>query len=204
MKMETLSLGSTGPNVKLVQSLLNKIGYSAGAVDGSFGAGTQQAVIRFQRDYGLTPDGVIGPATWAVLERLLLGYDTVTVRPGDTIYAIARRFHTAPNAVLTANPGVSPTALYVGQRLVVPYGIDVVYTDIDYTYEILDRQLRGLRARYPFLEVGSIGMSVMGKNIYVVRLGRGPNQVSYNASHHANEWITTPLLMKFIENFAKA
>lgn len=202
--METLSLGSTGPNVKLIQSLLNRIGYNAGAVDGSFGSGTQQAVIRFQRDYGLTPDGVVGPATWAVFDRLLLGYDVYTVRPGDTIYAIARRFHTTQNAILTANPGVNPNALYVGQRLVVPYGLDIVPTDIDYTYEILDRQLRGLRARYPFLEVGSIGTSVMGKNQYVVRLGRGTNQVSYNASHHANEWITTALLMKFIENFARA
>jgi g-D-glutamyl-meso-diaminopimelate peptidase len=202
--METLSQGSTGPNVMLIQSLLNSLGYNAGAVDGGFGPGTRQAVIRFQRDYGLTPDGVVGPATWAVMERLLLGYDTYTVRSGDTIYAIARRFHTTQNAVLTANPGVNPTALFVGQRLVVPYGLDVVYTDINYTYEILDRQLRGLRARYPFLEVGSIGQSVMGKNQYVVRLGRGTNQVSYNAAHHANEWITTPLLMKFIENVAKA
>jgi g-D-glutamyl-meso-diaminopimelate peptidase len=202
--METLSPGSTGPNVKLVQSLLNRIGYSAGAVDGAFGPATRQAVVSFQRDYGLTPDGVIGPATWAVLERLLLGYDTVAVRPGDTIYTIARRFHTTQNAVLTANPGVNPQTLAVGRRLVVPYGLDVVATDIDYTYEILDRQLRGLRARYPFLEIGSIGTSVMGKNLYVVRLGRGPNQISYNASHHANEWITTTLLMKFIENAAAA
>jgi g-D-glutamyl-meso-diaminopimelate peptidase len=202
--METLSLGSTGPNVKLVQSLLNKLGFNAGAVDGIFGPGMRQAVINFQRSYGLTPDGVIGPATWAVLERLLLGYDVYTVRQGDTMYAIAQRFHTTVNAIRTANPGVSPTALYIGQRLIVPYGLDVVYTDIDYTYEILDRQIRGLRVRYPFLEVGTIGKSVMGKNLYVIRLGRGSNQVSYNASHHANEWITTPLLMKFIENASKA
>jgi g-D-glutamyl-meso-diaminopimelate peptidase len=202
--METLYRGSTGPNVKLVQSLLSRIGYTAGAVDGSFGARTQEAVLRFQRAYGLTPDGVIGPASWAVLERLLLGYDEYTVRAGDTISNIAKRYYTTTNAILTANPGVRPEALSIGQRLTVPYGIDVVYTDIDYTYEIMERQLRGLRARYPFLEVGVLGQSVMGKNLYVVRLGRGSNQVSYNASHHANEWITTPVLMKFIENAARA
>jgi len=94
--------------------------------------------------------------------------------------------------------------LTIGQQITVPYGIDIVFTDIDYTYEIMERQIRGLKARYPFLEVGTIGKSVMGKNLYYIRLGRGPNQVSYNASHHANEWITTTLLMKFIENFAKA
>lgn len=202
--MEILALGSTGPNVKLIQSLLNKIGYNAGPVDGDFGTQTQQAVIAFQRNNGLVPDGIVGPSTWNVFERLLLGYETYTIRPGDTLYTIARKYYTTVNAILTANPGINPSALVVGQRIIVPYGIDVVFTDIDFTYEIMERQLQGLRVRYPFIEVTSIGNSVMGKNLYCVRLGRGSNQVSYNATHHANEWITTPLLMKFIENVAKA
>jgi g-D-glutamyl-meso-diaminopimelate peptidase len=138
------------------------------------------------------------------LERFLLGYDTYIVRSGDTIYAIARRYYTTPAAIITANPGIDPNHLAIGQRIIVPYGIDIVFTDIDYTYDILDRQIRGLKVRYPFLEIGSAGSSVMGKNIYTIRLGTGPNRVSYNASHHANEWITTPRLMKFVENFAKA
>lgn len=204
MEMETLSLGVAGPNVKLIQSLLNKIGYNAGPVDGIFGSQTRQTVIAFQRNNGLVPDGIVGPATWSVFERLLLGYDTYTVRPGDTLYYIARRYYTTLSVILTANPGINPNALRIGQRIVVPYGIDIVFTDIDYTYDIMERQIRGLRARYPFIEVGSAGNSVMGKNLYSIRLGRGTNRVSYNASHHANEWITTPLLMKFIENFAKA
>ncbi len=202
--METLALGSTGPNVKLIQSLLNRIGYNAGTVDGSFGPQTRQAVIAFQRDNGLSPDGIVGPATGSVFERLLLGYDTYVIRPNDTLYNIARRYYTTLNAILTANPGISPNALRIGQQIVVPYGIDIVFTDIDYTYEIMERQIRGLRARYPFIETGSIGSSVMGKSLHTIRLGRGSNRVSYNASHHANEWITTPLLMKFVENFAKA
>ncbi len=202
--METLALGSRGPNVKLIQSLLNRIGYNAGPVDGIFGPRTQQAVIAFQRDNGLTPDGIVGPATWSVFERLLIGYDTYTIRAGDTLYNIARRYYTTVNAIVTANPGIDPNALTIGQQITVPYGIDIVFTDIDYTYEIMERQIRALKARYPFLEVGTIGKSVMGKNLYYIRLGRGPNEVSYNASHHANEWITTPLLMKFIENFAEA
>jgi len=71
-KMETLSLGSRGPNVKLIQSLLNRIGYNAGPVDGIFGPQTQAAVIAFQRDNGLVPDGIVGPATWRVFERILM------------------------------------------------------------------------------------------------------------------------------------
>ncbi|WP_010252441.1 M14 family metallopeptidase [Acetivibrio cellulolyticus] len=202
--METLTLGSTGPNVKLIQSLLNRIGYNAGPVDGKLGLQTQQAIKAFQRNYGLVPDGVVGPATWRIFERFLLGYDIYTIQPGDTLNNIARKYYTTLNAILTANPGINPNALTIGQRITVPYGIDIVYTDIDYTYDILERQIQGLRVRYPFIEVGSAGNSVMGKMLYTIRLGRGSNQVSYNASHHGNEWITTPLLMKFIENFAKA
>ncbi|MDF2524368.1 MAG: gamma-D-glutamyl-{L}-meso-diaminopimelate peptidase [Clostridiales bacterium] len=202
--METLTIGSVGPNVKLIQSLLNKIGYNAGAVDGSFGSQTQRAVTDFQRNNGLVPDGVVGPSTWSYFERFLRGYDIYTIRQGDTLYNIARRYYTTLNAILTANPGINPNTLRVGQRITVPFGIDIVFTDIDYTYDILERQIRGLRARYPFIETGVVGNSVMGKNLYYLRLGRGSNQVSYNASHHANESITTPVLMKFIENFAKA
>lgn len=73
-----------------------------------------------------------------------------------------------------------------------------------YTYEIMKKQIWGLKKKYPFIEVGSAGNSVMGKNIYYLRLGRGPNPVFYNGSHHANEWITSVLLIKFIINFAKA
>ncbi|MDP4094816.1 MAG: M14 family metallopeptidase [Bacillota bacterium] len=202
--MEVLSLGSSGPNVKLIQSLLNRIGYNAGPIDGIFGTQMRSAVIAFQRNNGLVPDGVVGPATGNVFERLLLGYDTYTIRSGDTLFKIARKYYTTLNAIMTANPGINPGALSVGQRIIVPYGIDIVFTDIDYTYEIIQRQIQGLRVRYPFLEVGSAGNSVMGKNLYTIRLGRGSNQVSYNASHHAQEWITTPLLMKFVENVAKA
>lgn len=202
--METLSVGSRGPNVKLLQSLLARIGYDPGAVDGVFGQQTREAVREFQLDNGLEPDGVVGPLAWSRLERFLLGYDTYSVRPGDTFYSIARKFYTTLNAVLTANPGIDPRNLKIGQKLVVPYGIDVVFTDIDYTYEIMERNIRGLKARYPFLEIGVAGKSVLGRNLYYIRLGNGPTEVFYNGAHHALEWITAPLLMEFVENFARA
>lgn len=44
----------------------------------------------------------------------------------------------------------------------------------------------------------------MGEDIWVIKLGKGSRQVFYSASIHANEWITTPVLMKFIENYANA
>lgn len=202
--MPILRRGSTGVYVKLIQSLLARIGYNPGPVDGIFGAQTEQAVIAFQRDNGLVADGIVGPQTWNLFERFLRGYDVYTIRPGDTLAAIARRYYTTVGAILTANPGINPLNLRVGQRITVPYGIEVVFTDIDYTYDIMERDIQGLRARYPFIETGVAGRSVLGKNLYYIRLGRGPREVFYNGAHHANEWITTPLLMKFIENFSKA
>ncbi len=202
--MQTVATGSTGPDVRVVQSILNRIGYNSGAVDGVFGSQTQQAVVAFQRNNGLTPDGVVGPATWSVLNKFLLGYDTYTVRPGDTLYSIARKYYTTVNAIVTANPGINPNMLSVGQRLIVPYGIDVVTLDIAPTYEIIQTQIRGLKARYPFLEIGSAGKSVMGKELTWIRLGRGNREAHYNATHHANEYINTPVLMKFIEDYSRA
>jgi len=183
---------------------LAQIGYNAGPVDGIFGQATRQAVLAFQRNNGLAPDGIVGPATWGRLEPFIRGYDRYTIRQGDTLYQIARRFHTTVQAITTANPGINPNNLAVGQTITVPYGIDVVLTDIDYTYEIMEKNIQGLKARYPFLEVGTIGTSVLGKNLYYIRLGQGQNEVFYNGAHHGLEWITTVLLMKFVENFARA
>jgi g-D-glutamyl-meso-diaminopimelate peptidase len=82
--------------------------------------------------------------------------------------------------------------------------MSLVLTNSYYTYRVLERDIRDLKQRFPFIQVGIAGKSVLGKNLYYLRLGTGNNRVFYQASHHANEWITTPNLMLFIENFAHA
>lgn len=81
---------------------------------------------------------------------------------------------------------------------------NIVQTDINYTYEIMKSDIIALRNRYPFLETGNIGYTVLGKQIPYIRIGTGEKEVLYSASFHANEWITTVVLMKFIEDFCKA
>ncbi|MBC9715894.1 peptidoglycan-binding protein [Streptomyces sp. TRM66268-LWL] len=59
--------GDSGAKVKEIQALLRDVfGYSIGrsGVDGQFGTATRSAVIRFQSDRGLSPDGIVGPNTW--------------------------------------------------------------------------------------------------------------------------------------------
>lgn len=43
-----------------------------------------------------------------------------------------------------------------------------------------------------------------GNNIFYIKLGQGPKEVFYSASFHGNEWITSSIIMKFIEDFCIA
>lgn len=58
-------LGSTGNEVRNIQTRLKSWGYNIGTVDGIYGRKTESAVKQFQRNNGLTPDGIAGPATLA-------------------------------------------------------------------------------------------------------------------------------------------
>ena len=80
---------------------------------------------------------------------------------------------------------------------------DIVPIDICFTSDVLAWCITRLQARYPFLHVGKAGTSVMGRPIYLLKIGNGPNEVFYNAAHHANEWITSLLLMRFLESYAR-
>ena len=76
-----LRRGTTGPSVVVIQTELNRISQNYPAipkvpnVDGIFGVRTENAVKKFQEVFNLTPDGVVGPATWYALIRL---YTAVT------------------------------------------------------------------------------------------------------------------------------
>lgn len=65
--MNTLRPGSSGDEVKLLQSRLAKLGFPPGKIDGDFGPGTEAAVRAFQHSKGLLTDGVAGPRTLAAL-----------------------------------------------------------------------------------------------------------------------------------------
>ncbi len=76
-----LRRGSSGPSVVVIQTELNRIAQNYPAIpklaniDGIFGSQTEESVKAFQRIFNLTPDGVVGRATWYALVRL---YTAVT------------------------------------------------------------------------------------------------------------------------------
>ena len=82
--------------------------------------------------------------------------------------------------------------------------LNIVNTNTKYNSSLLMQNLVALVRLYPFLNLQIIGKSVLGKNLYVIRLGNGPNRVFYSASFHANEWITSVVLMKFIEDYCNS
>ena len=71
-----LRRGSSGPNVVVIQTALNRIAQNYPAIpkiptiDGVFGSRTEASLVAFQRIFGLSPDGIVGPATWYAIVRL--------------------------------------------------------------------------------------------------------------------------------------
>lgn len=162
------------------------------------------SVEAFQRASGLAPTGSLDVQTMQALEPYLTGFVRHRVRAGETIYRLAERHGTTERAILTANPGIEPRRLTVGQELVIPLGFSVVPTDMAFTSELLALCVQGLTARYPFLTQRTLVKTRFGRPVTLLRLGSGQRSVLYNASHHANEWITTPVLLKFMEDYAAA
>ncbi len=125
------------------------------------------------------------------------------VQAGDTLFRIAEKFQTSVKRILYANPGMNSDTIFIGQTVRVPVG-SVIQTDINYSSDILYQNIAALKALYPFLQLGIIGYSVSGKMIPLIKIGQGGRKVFYSGSIHANEWIVTPVLMKFVEDLSLA
>ena len=97
-----LRLNSSGPDVTALQQALQAAGFSPGAIDGSFGPGTEAAVLGFQRSEGLAADGIVGPNTATAL-GLAAVPSVPSAVPGVTVEAVSQMFPETPIGNIKAN-----------------------------------------------------------------------------------------------------
>ena len=134
-----LRVGSTGPNVVVVQTSLNRISqnYPAipkiPAVDGIYGSRTEASIRAFQRIFGLTPDGIVGPATWYELVRLYTGVNSLSElrSQGQQFYAIN---WSPPNALQSGDTGEKVRQLQYMLSVLSAYIADIPPLSVDGIY----------------------------------------------------------------------
>ena len=82
--------------------------------------------------------------------------------------------------------------------------ISIVDTSRPITAKSCNDAILNIVKAYPFCRTELLTSTVFQRPIRTLVIGNGPKKVLYSASHHANEWITTLLLLKFIEDFAES
>ena len=90
------------------------------------------------------------------------------------------------------------------KRMETNAAFSIVPDQVPYSSALNNSVITELLRQYPFLKSGEIGWSVMGKPLRYLSIGSGGKQLFYSAAWHANEWITTPVLLKFVEDYARA
>ena len=82
--------------------------------------------------------------------------------------------------------------------------MSIVQTDVPMTSKLCIDTILKLTETYPFCRSEELTTTAFGRPIRTLVIGNGPRKVIYSAAHHANEWITTPVLLKFAEELAEA
>ena len=82
--------------------------------------------------------------------------------------------------------------------------MNIVNTAIPITSTLTTEYIRKLKEQYPFIRGELLSRTAFQRPIETIVIGTGPRKVLYTAAHHANEWITATLLLKFAEDYAAA
>lgn len=158
-----LTIGSTGPNVVIVQTSLNRISQSypaipkIPAVDGVYGQRTKASVSAFQRIFGLTPDGIVGPATWYKIIRIYTAVNSLSElrSQGQQFYAIN---WSPPNGLQIGDSGEKVRLLQYMLSVLSNYisSIPPLRVDGIYGQETRNAVLAAQR-RFRLAETGTVG-----------------------------------------------
>lgn len=82
--------------------------------------------------------------------------------------------------------------------------MDIVKTDVPMTAALCSQTIDQLVEAYPSCRSETLTETAYGRPVKALVIGQGERMVLYTAAHHANEWITTPILLKFVEELAQA
>ena len=121
--------------------------------------------------------------------------DALPDKPGDVSHdQSSTPESTPPEPSPDPAPPVSATA-----------NINIVNPYVPYTYEQMKDESLKLAELYPeVISLDSIGNSVEGRELTLIKLGKGDKKIILCASHHAREYITSSYLMKMIEEYSRA
>jgi peptidoglycan hydrolase-like protein with peptidoglycan-binding domain len=134
-----LRRGSSGPNVVVIQVALNRISQNYPAipklptVDGIFGSRTEASVRAFQQIFGLTPDGIVGKATWYALVRLYTAVTRLSElrSQGQQFYSVNWEY---PDALIEGNRGEKVRLLQYMLAVLAEYIPEISSVTVDGIY----------------------------------------------------------------------
>lgn len=132
--------------------------------------------------------------------------ENYTIKKGDSLWNLATRRNLSVDALLLLNQTINPNRLIIGETILLPRRVISPLTNrkTQYDFSLLTNDINMLKEVYPFIRINRIGESVLGNPIQELVIGNGPKKVHMNSSFHANEWITSPILMDNLNTFLLA
>ncbi len=158
-----LRVGSTGPNVVVLQTAINRISQNYPAipkirnVDGIFGSQTENSVQALQRIFGLEPDGIVGPGTWYTVVRLYTAVTRLSElrSQGQQFYSIE---WTPPNGLQEGSTGEKVRHLQYMLSVLSEYIPSIPSVSIDGIYGAATRNaVLAAQRRFGLPETGTVG-----------------------------------------------
>lgn len=131
--------------------------------------------------------------------------DSYTVKKFDSIDGLARKCGVRPEAILLLNQ-MEQEILREGETIEIPRQVksSIVNPHFGYDHSRVEQDIHTLYEMYSMFQVRVIGESEQGRSITEITIGNGPLHVHLNASFHGNEWVTTNVVMQFVQDYVHA
>lgn len=195
-----LRLGSVGDEVAILQRQLNRIGanYPAipriPAVNGVFDRPTRNAVMEFQRIFGLNPDGIVGEATWYKIKRIYNGVKRLSelYSEGITISEVERLFQ---RTLRLGDTGTSVGVMQYYLDFISQFNNSIPTVVVDSNFgPQTQAALRAFQREYGLVPDGIAGSQTWNKlqEVYIDILNSLPNEFrSYSSLYYPGYFIAS-------------